>query len=763
MFYSQTFLARKGPLGTVWCAAHLQHRLKKSHYTSTDISSTVDRIMFPEVPIALRMSGHLLLGVVRIYSKKVDFLYHDCNVVLVGLRKAFTSIEVNLPENATTAKFESVTLPPTFDLDALDVDFDIDAYGSPDNHMRSQEEITLQDQIPTDRDPYVVISFDEDVMMDTLPPEEELNAGIRPTEDIVPPSGVDTDMASPHTIPSSRIEVTSETVDLQDSGPTNLTEVLMDFADLQETCPSNKTELQTQTLDFQEPGPSNQTEVLNSAINNDNFPPEIEVLRDHVDVFSSENLPPVFTHQQNDASEPNISLDQGLNEKKTPSPFKEDVIPSGGQSSPFQQRSESPNSASRDAPGIFDSHISFGRVSPELAIRSTPAVQQPRPRTRKRKHFFDEATVLTNKFMKKALENSKDILRKRREIPSTALGIWKLRNSLRKEQVLSEPLLTGSCADLCNLLKDYISGKPHLTLEREVTPEPRVTTSAPAIEVIPEWRDATSPARSTVAILESIAATSPTSATEMISESRTTTSPAPATENIPEPMFAQPSVPEVEPDLEIERLRQHEGHDANILLPELLPSPGRFPPSPFRRDDFTPNSMKSLGSETAHWAGTSAGTEVLPTPDIAASTGTYTTDLETPRTFLEEQFDAGHTGLSDIPEFVNTAEAEDLYFLEADNSPAGSPGSQGIDSLSVRTRAVAQYLKRNSPITPVSEDLSGDLSLNRILQGKTRKLCARMFFETLVLKSYGLIDVRQEEPYGDIALKLTSRLSKAQI
>ncbi|KAL5746905.1 hypothetical protein ACOSQ2_024202 [Xanthoceras sorbifolium] len=37
----QTFLARKGPMGTVRCAAHLQHRLKKSQYTSTDISSTV--------------------------------------------------------------------------------------------------------------------------------------------------------------------------------------------------------------------------------------------------------------------------------------------------------------------------------------------------------------------------------------------------------------------------------------------------------------------------------------------------------------------------------------------------------------------------------------------------------------------------------------------------------------------------------------------------------------------------------------------------
>lgn len=41
MFYSQEYLARKGPLGTVWSAAHLQNRLKKSHYTATNIPETV--------------------------------------------------------------------------------------------------------------------------------------------------------------------------------------------------------------------------------------------------------------------------------------------------------------------------------------------------------------------------------------------------------------------------------------------------------------------------------------------------------------------------------------------------------------------------------------------------------------------------------------------------------------------------------------------------------------------------------------------------
>lgn len=85
--------------------------------------------MDPGVPIALRMSGHLLLGVVRIYSKKVDYLFHDCNVVLTGLSKAFASIQLTLPEDARQAPFQSITLPDTFDLDAVNLDDEPDHNG----------------------------------------------------------------------------------------------------------------------------------------------------------------------------------------------------------------------------------------------------------------------------------------------------------------------------------------------------------------------------------------------------------------------------------------------------------------------------------------------------------------------------------------------------------------------------------------------------------------------------------------------------------
>ncbi|GMP41882.1 hypothetical protein CsSME_00011827 [Camellia sinensis var. sinensis] len=345
MFYSHTFLARKGPLGTVWCAAHLQHRLKKSHYTSTDISSTVERIMYPEVPIALRMSGHLLLGVVRIYSKKVDYLYQDYNFFLITIRKAFAPVEVNLPEDATHAPFDSVTLPNTFKLDALNLDDDFSYDGAQDNHLRSEEEITLTcDQIPIGRDPYIAITFDEGILRDSIGLKDASVSGASPMkEDPRPSLPVDP------------------------------------------------------TVGFQDPG-TEETEMLNE----DSFPqniPEIEVMRDAAHDFHADNIS-LWPDQGNDVLEPDRLLEQQIiNEKEILPPAAEEILVSGGQSLPSQQHGEPVSSASSDkAPDVFDSHVSFGHASPELAMRSTPPVGQPKARPRKRKQLYDESTVLTNKY-----------------------------------------------------------------------------------------------------------------------------------------------------------------------------------------------------------------------------------------------------------------------------------------------------------------------------------------------------------------------------
>lgn len=93
MFYSQIIMVqKKGPLANLWLAAHHSNDKKlggRPQIFATDIAASVDSIVHPTVPLALRVSGHLLWGVVRIYSKKVHYLLHDCHQAVLKLKLAF--------------------------------------------------------------------------------------------------------------------------------------------------------------------------------------------------------------------------------------------------------------------------------------------------------------------------------------------------------------------------------------------------------------------------------------------------------------------------------------------------------------------------------------------------------------------------------------------------------------------------------------------------------------------------------------------------
>ncbi|KAG5376745.1 hypothetical protein IGI04_041341 [Brassica rapa subsp. trilocularis] len=143
---SEFILAKKGPLGTIWIAAHLERKLRKNQVADTDIGVSVDSILFPEAPIALRLSSHLLLGVVRIYSKKVNYLFDDCSEALLKVKQAFRSAAVDLPPEESTAPYHSITLPETFDLDDFELpDNEIFQGNYVDHHVSTREQITLQD------------------------------------------------------------------------------------------------------------------------------------------------------------------------------------------------------------------------------------------------------------------------------------------------------------------------------------------------------------------------------------------------------------------------------------------------------------------------------------------------------------------------------------------------------------------------------------------------------------------------------------------
>eukprot|EP01133_Synstelium_polycarpum_P003679 gene3679-4234_t len=79
MFFSQIVLAKRGPLGKVWLAGHWDKKLTKNNIFKTNIPKSIKHILNPHLPMALRMTSHLLLGVVRIFSKKVKYLLDDCS------------------------------------------------------------------------------------------------------------------------------------------------------------------------------------------------------------------------------------------------------------------------------------------------------------------------------------------------------------------------------------------------------------------------------------------------------------------------------------------------------------------------------------------------------------------------------------------------------------------------------------------------------------------------------------------------------------
>ncbi|PPD76978.1 hypothetical protein GOBAR_DD26109 [Gossypium barbadense] len=120
MFYSQFILAKKGPLGTIWIAAHLERKLRKNQVADTDIGVSV---------------GNLLT---------------EDSEALLKIKQAFRSTAVDLPPEESTAPYHSITLPETFDLDDFELpDNEIfqGSFGSNyvDHHVSSREQITLQD------------------------------------------------------------------------------------------------------------------------------------------------------------------------------------------------------------------------------------------------------------------------------------------------------------------------------------------------------------------------------------------------------------------------------------------------------------------------------------------------------------------------------------------------------------------------------------------------------------------------------------------
>ncbi|KAI9199399.1 Rec8 like protein-domain-containing protein [Polychytrium aggregatum] len=112
MFFSENLFTKKGPLAKVWLAAVWERKLSKSQFIQTNIQSSVSAIVGGDgqAPMALRLSGQLLLGVVRVYSRKTRYLLEDCNEAMMKIKMAFRPGIVDMPEEQDMAPANTISI-----------------------------------------------------------------------------------------------------------------------------------------------------------------------------------------------------------------------------------------------------------------------------------------------------------------------------------------------------------------------------------------------------------------------------------------------------------------------------------------------------------------------------------------------------------------------------------------------------------------------------------------------------------------------------
>ncbi|KAI8801230.1 Rec8 like protein-domain-containing protein [Cladochytrium replicatum] len=114
MFFNENILQKKGQLAKVWLAAHFERKLSKAQFLQANIQASVNSILGTgQAPMALRLTGQLLLGVVRIFARKTRYLLEDCNEALLKLKLAFRPGAVDLAPDQTTANMNAITLHDT--------------------------------------------------------------------------------------------------------------------------------------------------------------------------------------------------------------------------------------------------------------------------------------------------------------------------------------------------------------------------------------------------------------------------------------------------------------------------------------------------------------------------------------------------------------------------------------------------------------------------------------------------------------------------
>ncbi|KAG8087032.1 hypothetical protein GUJ93_ZPchr0010g9022 [Zizania palustris] len=698
MFYSHTILARKSPLGTVWIAAHLERKIKKPQIDGIDIPSYAECIMFPEVPIALRLSGHLLLGLVRIYSWKVNYLFQDCNRMLSTIRTAFASVQVDLPVDADRAPFESITLPDTFNLDDLILDDALHQIDTPDNHQKSLDQITLSGD-------YVMIDLDEDVRVEPLAPEQSPHMGPEPTEEErLPPFHIDFEANGNQNVEIS-VNPSQENTPAVNPSNINQADTILDSPEIMREAPFDGPELNLPDFDGVNNEPMDMTQEHSPFVSNKMTPPTMEQI-----ITPDQGLPGTSIHNLRGTT-------------STTYDHIDDVMPIHS--------------------GIPDLRIEPS--PPQVQDNKRKGAPKVRDNKRTKRMKYDKEIVFSNAYMKRQIGGDElyHLIGKRRKLPQTAVDVWKISRTRQKDSFFLEPSVYGMCSKLHQTYErnfprfsdthdefisdDHTPGVANVSI-RDTSPDHRLSPKSPGnADAQPEHQlNPQSPTNADGQPLPEHHPKSPVNADAQLSVRNADGQPE----------------PELSPKSPGDAYTVH-----NVDMPEIPRfSPQDIPSS--IRDDNSPFKTPGASRTPKSGHGGTAATRILSADMSYISPGQDSYPQLSPFPFNDDL----NEDLPEIPSLMSTPGVI---------STAGT-GATGLGSMSTRTRAVARYFKEQMA-SAMSDGQPGQFSLNRILEGRDRKQAARMFMETLVLKSYDYIDVQQQESYGDIAVSIKRSLSEAKL
>ncbi|KAH8483869.1 hypothetical protein H0E87_028328 [Populus deltoides] len=399
-----------------------------------------------------------------------------------------------------------------------------------------------------------------------------------------------------------------------------------------------------------------------------------------------------------------------------------------------------------------------GTNTPEFMVISTPAAKEHARVLRKRKCFFDDVVVFPNNVIKECIENTGDLVSKRRKLPHTAFAVWKACRFSNLDKCFLEPLIPCASLELGSLFHTKkllipetvksVGGSVEIeepSKKLDASESQNIGGSVENTEHLEKLNVSGSP------LVGRLDETVETAENMLIQES------AGILESPQKFVSECPTSARLVETMELSDMSESYTVGRSVETVETLeksnvsgsPSASRFAETLER-----PGKLDIAESPTA--GGSLEQMAIAPETPIQCTTSVRSFESpERPDIYVAD----GLRSKTVEKEICRSLDQElDFNLLNEDMNTSGD--NQEHYGWSERTRVAVKCLHASFLIQKKTRQ-EEVLNLLRILEGRTKRESARLFYEILVLKSKGYVDVKEENLYGDILIWKTPQWDQA--